>query len=214
MWKSCRGKIIKSINPATEEVVFNVSSATRRDVILAIQAAKKGLDYWKEVEVKERIHIVKKFSRILWKARDELATLVTIEMGKPIRESRGEIYVCKKEIEVLCRQFRKVYKRGTYLDNKKIKVVIFNEAKGISGIITPWNFPLIIPISKIVQSLLVGNTVVFKPSEVVPVTSIKLTEVIEDTGLPSGVVNTIIGDRSVGKILIRSPIDVISFTVV
>ena len=133
-------------------------------------------------------------------------------MGKPIRESRGEIYVCKKEIEVLCRQFRKVYKRGTYLDNKKIKVVIFNEAKGISGIITPWNFPLIIPISKIVQSLLVGNTVVFKPSEVVPVTSIKLTEVIEDTGLPSGVVNTIIGDRSVGKILIRSPIDVISFT--
>jgi aldehyde dehydrogenase (NAD+) len=198
------------INPATEEVAGTISLGTREHVDMAVAAARAAFSSWANTSVQERAAYLKKIAEG-YKARlADIAKTITLEMGSPISFSNfiqapiplGHLNQLLKVLDTY--EFEQ--KRGT--------TVIRREPIGVVGLITAWNWPLSLIMSKLSPALGAGCTVVLKPSEIAPLSAILLTEIIEESGLPPGVLNLVNGDGpTVGAAISSHPgIDMISFT--
>ena len=198
------------INPANEEVVGTISLGNKEHVDMAVAAARAAFGPWSETSVQERAGYLKKIAEG-YKARlADIAKTISLEMGSPISFSNfiqapiplGHLNQLLKVLETY--EFEQ--KRGT--------TVIRREPIGVVGLITAWNWPLSLVMSKLSPALGAGCTVVLKPSEVAPLSAILLTEIIEESGLPAGVFNLVNGDGpTVGAAMSSHPgIDMISFT--
>ncbi|MEY3948037.1 MAG: hypothetical protein RL512_848 [Bacteroidota bacterium] len=196
----------KTINPATEEILSEVATASKKDVDKAVTAAQNAYEkYWKKLSGAERGKYIFRVARIMQERARELAITETLDSGKPIKESRDF------DIPTAANHF--FYYAGwadklAYaFPNRKVSSL------GIAGQITPWNFPLLMAAWKIAPALATGNTVVLKPAETTPLTTLKLAEIIQEADLPPGVVNIITGAGETGALLTQHPnINKIAFT--
>lgn len=193
-------------NPATTEKLAGVAAATSPDIDKAVAAARKAYEKtWSPMPAQDRAKYLFRISRMIQEKARELAVIESLDGGKPIRESR--------DIDIPLAANHFFYYAGWAdklqyaFPNKPIKSL------GVAAQIIPWNFPLLMAAWKIAPALACGNTVVLKPAETTPLTALKLAELIQESGLPEGVVNIITGDGSTGAALVQHPgIDKIAFT--
>lgn len=199
-------KYFDTVNPATEEKLSEVADANITDVDKAVKAARVAYDKtWSKMPAKERAKYIYRIARMIQERAREFAVIETLDGGKPIRESRDF------DVPLAANHF--FYYAGwadklAYaFPNRKISPV------GVAGQIIPWNFPLLMAAWKIAPALATGNTVVLKPAETTPLTALKLAEIIQESGLPDGVVNIITGAGATGAALVNHPdINKIAFT--
>ena len=195
-----------TINPANEKVLAKVAEANEEDIDLAVKAARKAYNTtWSKLSGKERGKYLYRIARIIQERAREFAVVETLNGGKAIRESR--------DVDVPLAAAHFFYYAGwaDKLDyafpNRKTKPL------GVAGQIIPWNFPLLMAAWKIAPALATGNTVVIKSSETTPLTLYLLAEVIQEAGLPAGVVNIVSGAGQTGSHIVNHPdVDKIAFT--
>ena len=195
----------ETINPATGKVLAKIAQAGEQDVDAAVKAARGALKQWQALPAAERGQYVYRMARLLQERAREFAVIETLNGGKPIRESR--------DIDIPLAANHFFYYAG-WAD--KLEYAFPNrkfEPVGVAAQIIPWNFPLLMAAWKLAPVLVCGNTVVLKPAETTPLTALKLAELIQDAGLPPGVVNIITGDGKTGAALVQHKgIDKIAFT--
>src|SRR6478609_8853765 len=201
-----RGDDVKTINPANEEALATVSTASTADVDLAVAAARTAYDdVWSRTPPAERGKYLYRIARGIAERARELAVVETLDNGKPIKESR--------DVDVPTASAHFFYHAG-WAD--KLQHAGFGPAPaslGVAGQVIPWNFPLLMAAWKIAPALAAGNTVVIKPAETTPLSILVLAEIIADADLPPGVVNIITGAGDIGAALVNHPgIDKVAFT--
>jgi len=199
-------KQIVTTNPATGETLSKVGLAGKKEVNQAVRAARKSYDnVWSKMPAAERGKYLFRIARLIQERAREFAVVESMDGGKPIRESR--------DIDVPLAAAHFFYHAG-WADKLNFA---FPGAEvnpiGVVGQVIPWNFPLLMAAWKIAPALACGNTVVLKPAETTPLTALKLAELIEDSGLPAGVVNIVTGAGETGKALVEHPdVDKVAFT--
>lgn len=199
-------KYFDTINPANEEKLSEIAEANAADVDRAVKAARNAYEkIWRKIPAKERAKYIFRIARMIQERAREFAVIETMDGGKPIRESRDF------DIPTAANHF--FYYAG-WAD--KLEYAFPNrktEALGVAGQIIPWNFPLLMAAWKIAPALATGNTVVLKPAETTSLTALKLAEIIQESGLPDGVVNIVTGSGATGATIVNHPdINKIAFT--
>ena len=193
-------------NPATGEVVDRVAAATPEDVDRAIDAAQTAFKKWSEVPPPKRAEILFKAAHMLAEREKELARLLTQEQGKPLREAVLEIRRFAHTLEHYAGLAKTI--RGGYvpaLDDRRYGMII-KKPIGVCGSIVPWNFPVSLLGNKIGPALVTGNTVVVKPAGTTPLTDVQAVQILNEAGLPPGVLNILPGPaRIVGEGLLKDP---------
>ncbi|MFL7943920.1 aldehyde dehydrogenase family protein [Priestia megaterium] len=204
-----------TVNPATGEVIGYAAEGSAEDMKTAITAAWEAFDsgIWSEISASERAAILFKIADKLEEAKEELAVLETMDNGKPYREAEADV----EDAAACFRYYAGLITKPdgqTYSVPAPMQAMVIKEPIGVCGLIVPWNYPLLMSVWKIAPALAAGNTIVFKPSEVTPVTPTKLFEILESVGLPKGVANLVMGaGDTVGNTLIQDKrVDKISFT--
>ncbi|MEH6942539.1 aldehyde dehydrogenase family protein [Bacillus sp. JJ722] len=215
-WKEAQGgATIPVINPANGEVFAQLPQGTVADAKEAIDAARKAFDsgVWSDLSVQERSSYLLKIADKIEEFQDELIPLETQDNGKPFTEAGFDV----ADAAACFRYYAGLIKAPdgqTYHVGDPMQAMVVREPVGVCGLIVPWNFPLLMSVWKIAPALAAGNTIVFKPSEVTPVTPTKLIEILEEVGIPKGVVNMVTGTGAeVGNAIVESAdVDLISFT--
>jgi aldehyde dehydrogenase (NAD+) len=206
MVKPSSGKYFNTINPATEEVLASVPEANQADVDKAMKAARKAYEGpWSKMKAGERGKYLFRIARLIQERAREFAIIESMDGGKAIRESRDV------DVPLAAAHF---FYYGGWAD--KLEYAFPNRSPrsiGVAAQIIPWNFPLLMAAWKIAPALACGNTVVLKSAETTPLTAYKLAELIQDAGLPEGVVNIISGAGATGAAMVNHPeADKIAFT--
>lgn len=209
------GRTFENRNPANWDEVLGVFPLSgKEDVDEAVKAARNAFESWRLVPAPKRGDIMRKVGDLLTARKEELARQMTMEMGKVLLETRGDVQEGIDTAYYASTEGRRLFGHTvpSELPNK------FNMAirmpVGVAAIITPWNFPMAIPTWKIFPALVSGNTVVFKPASDTPATATSLIEILIEAGVPPGVVNIVHGGGSeVGMALVEHPdVDLVSFT--
>ncbi len=210
-WIPCESKF-ESLNPATGEVFGRVCLAGKKEVTEAVKAARLAFPDWKKTDLSERARIFTRIGDEILKRKQELRTLITMEMGRPMLESEIEVLLTHEMVKYFANE-GKIYLEGDAIpiNQDEISFTRF-EPVGVVGIIKAWNFPLLLPFWAIAPALIAGNTAVLKPSDLTPFVGIEVGKICQDAGIPDGVINVVTGDGSTGECLVRSDIDMVSFT--
>jgi aldehyde dehydrogenase (NAD+) len=215
-WRGASGgQIFESINPARRsEVIGHFARGTAEDVELAVRAASAAQPDWARTPVPARAEILARAGRILEERKEELAQLMTREMGKVLTEARGDVQEGIDMAKYMAGQGRNPVGEVVPSELRQKRAFAERVPIGVVGCITPWNFPMAIPCWKLMPALLAGNAVVFKPAEDTPLVAIKLAEILIEAGLPSGVLGLVTGlGEEAGAALVEHPgVRAISFT--
>jgi aminomuconate-semialdehyde/2-hydroxymuconate-6-semialdehyde dehydrogenase len=204
---------IEDINPATSEVIATIPRSNLNDVNEAVLAADKARDNWSSLSLDERRKWLEKIANALEARSEEIAKLESLDTGKPIKIARAVDASRSVANFRFFAEFSKDFHEQKFLMEDAINHVIFKPV-GIAGLITPWNLPLYLLSWKIAPAIVMGNTVVAKPSELTPLTANLLAEVFDEVGLPAGVVNIVHGfGHETGQAIVSHPlVNLISFT--
>jgi aldehyde dehydrogenase (NAD+) len=201
------GRVFKTINPATEEVLSEVAEAGEADVDRAVKAARTAYDeVWGRMPGRERAKYLYRIARIIQERSRELAVLESIDNGKPIKEARDV------DVPTVAAFF--FYYAG-WADKLEYSGYGGGDPRplGVAGQVIPWNFPLLMLAWKIAPALATGNTVVLKPAETTPLTALLFAEICQQADLPPGVVNIVTGAGDTGRALVSHPdVDKVAFT--
>jgi aldehyde dehydrogenase (NAD+) len=214
-WTSIKqGKSFESRNPATGQTLAVFSQGRREDVKAAIAAAERAFPGWKRTPPPIRGEIILRAAEILRNRKRELGAIVSQEMGKVIAEGKGDVQEAIDFFEYIAGEGRRMFGETTTSELGDKFAMTVRHPIGVVGCITPWNFPIAIPAWKLGAALVSGNTVIFKPSSQTPLSAAKLVEVLDEAGLPAGVLNMVIGPASeVGVEIVENPgVRSISFT--
>ena len=206
---------IRNINPSnTDDVVGEYARASVEDTKAAIAAAKAAFPAWSRSGILERHAILRKTADEILARKDELGRLLSREEGKTLAEGIGETVRAGQIFDFFAGECLRLAGEVLPSVRPNIGVEITREPVGVVGIITPWNFPIAIPAWKIAPALCYGNTVVFKPAELVPGCSWAIVDILHRAGLPKGVLNLVMGKGSVvGQTMLDSPdVHAITFT--
>lgn len=208
------GETFESTNPATGEVLGQVARSGREDVDRAVQAARRAFERWRLVPAPDRGEILFRAAEIMVRRKEELARLMTQEMGKVLAEARGDVQEGIDMTYFMAGEGRRLQGHTVPSELKEKFAMSVRDPIGVVAAITPWNFPLAIPTWKLMPSLVCGNTVVFKPASDTPIVAWELVRILEEAGLPGGVLNAVFGPgNEVGGALVDYPgVDLVSFT--
>ncbi|MEK6337518.1 MAG: aldehyde dehydrogenase family protein, partial [Acidobacteriota bacterium] len=212
---SSSSKTVNNINPAnTDEILGTVRQATRDEARAAVEAASEAFPGWRATPAPARGKIVARAARLLEDAKEELATILTREEGKTISESRGELQRSINVAEFCAGESRRMNGETILSELPSNFAYTLRQPLGVVACVTPWNFPVAIPIWKIAPALVAGNSVVFKPASLTPATAVRIVEIFEEAGIPPGVLNLVLGSGSeAGDEIINHPaVKAISFT--
>ncbi len=191
-------ELYDSINPAnTSQVLGRFQKSSVEDVRLAITAAKEAFPKWSKVSAPTRGDVIFKLINLLEEHKEELALILTKEVGKAIRESRGEVLKTIQAMKQFSGEATRLAGETLPSYNEEIFAYTVREPLGVVGVIAPYNFPLGIGIWKIAPAIIAGNTVVFKPASTTSLISVKIMELFEKAGVPAGVVNMVTGSGAV-----------------
>jgi aldehyde dehydrogenase (NAD+) len=209
------GATFESRNPAHHDEVIGVfARGGAEDVERAVGAASEAFEAWRRTPWPARGEIILRAGRLLEERKEELARLMTREMGKVLVEARGDVQEGIDMAKYIAGAGRRAYGETIPSELPDKFCMTLRQPLGVVGVITPWNFPIAIPTWKLFPALMVGNTVVFKPAEDTPLCALRLVEILEEAGLPAGVVNIVFGyGPEAGEAIIRHPgIAGVSFT--
>jgi acyl-CoA reductase-like NAD-dependent aldehyde dehydrogenase len=192
------------LDPCTAEPIATFELATADDVDAAVERAKAALPDWKRVSTQDRARLIRRFADVVASHVDELAELEARNVGKPIGGAQWEAGAVAETLHYYAGCVDK--HTGTTLPWADGLTMTLHEPLGVVGLITPWNFPMLIASWKLGPALACGNTVVLKPSELTPLTTVRLAELAVDAGIPEGVVNVVAGDGpTAGQRLVDHP---------
>ncbi|WP_433289682.1 aldehyde dehydrogenase family protein [Pseudonocardia sp. CA-142604] len=200
------GQPLKTINPATEEVLAEVGTAAAEDVDRAVATARRAYEQvWGPMPGAERAKYLFRIARVVAERARELAVLETLDNGKPVRESRDvDVPTASAHLFHHAGWADKLGYAGMGPDARPL---------GVVGAVIPWNFPLLMAAWKVAPALACGNTIVLKPAETTPLTALVLAEIAADAGLPAGVLNVLPGAGDVGEALVgHGGLDKVAFT--
>lgn len=196
-WEAGKNKF-EVINPATLEAISSVANLTIEDVKRTIIAASKAWESWKNTTAQERGDILMKWFILINDHKDELAEIITLESGKPLKESYGEISYGASFISWFAEEGKRAYGETIPSPNPKNRLVTIRQPVGVVAAITPWNFPLAMVTRKVAPALAAGCTVILRPASETPLTALALARLAEEAGFPAGVFNVITGKDSAG----------------
>jgi acyl-CoA reductase-like NAD-dependent aldehyde dehydrogenase len=214
-WAPSRsGKTIGNLNPATGEALGRVVVSEREEAEAAIAAAKAALPMWRRTPAPKRGEVLARAAVEMTRRKEALARAMTLEEGKTLSESLGEIQKAINNLEFQAGESRRLNGETVPSELPATMCWTQREPLGVVALVTPWNFPVAIPVWKIAPALVCGNTVVLKPASLTPWTAKMVAEIFQTAGLPKGVLNVVFGPgNSVGDALISHPdVRAISFT--
>ena len=208
--KNPSGNTFAATNPANNELIAQVSNLGPQEAELAITAAERAFQYWKNKTGKERANIMRKWFDLIIQNTQDLATLMTLEQGKPLVESTGEVAYGASFIEWFAEEAKRVtgsIPSTTWSDKR---LIVMKQPIGVCVAITPWNFPIAMITRKIAPAMATGCTIVIKPAELTPLSALALAELALRAGIPPGVINILTADAdqsiAIGKTLCTSPL--------
>ena len=214
-WTESAGGRVRDLNPAdTTDVLAEAPASTAAEAASACDAAARAFESWRNTPAPVRGQILYTVQRRMEARRQELAEALTREEGKTLSESRGEVQRAINVVEFFAGEARRITGETIPSELPNNFCYTVKQPVGPVAIITPWNFPIAIPIWKIAPALVSGNTVVFKPASLTPMTAALIVEIFADSGLPPGVLNLVFGGgREVGDTIVRHPaMQAVSFT--
>lgn len=205
--KAKNGETFPSTSPANvKEVVGHFAASGPEDVKAAVDAAESALPAWRHTPAPHRAEILLKAAHLLETRKEELATIMVREMGKVIKEARGDVQEAIDMAKFMSGEGRRLMGQTVPSELPNKFAMAIRQPIGVVGLITPWNFPVAIPSWKMFPALVAGNTVVFKPATDTPLCALMLVEIMVEAGLPAGVLNFVTGAGSkVGMALVDDP---------
>jgi aldehyde dehydrogenase (NAD+) len=213
-WQDARsGQTFERENPATGEIVGRFPDSSGDDVAAAVEAAADAFEGWRATPAPKRAEILFRAAEMLLAGKEDLARDVTIEMGKVIAEARGDVQEAIDMTYYVAGEGRRQAGQTIPSELPNKLCMTFRQPHGVVAAITPWNFPTAIPCWKLMPALVTGNTAVFKPSPYSPLSATNLVRILEEAGLPGGVVNLVFGGDEAGAALVEDPrVAMVSFT--
>ncbi len=215
-WRdAAAGGTFESVNPARhDEVIAEFQASSGPDVDEAVAAARRAFPSWSAMPAPKRGEILYRVARTLAEHKEELARLMTREMGKVLAEARGDVQEAVDVAYYMAGEGRRMFGQTVPSEMPDKFAMSIRKPVGVVGIITPWNFPVAIPAWKLMPALICGNTVVMKPASDTPACAIRFAELLHEAGLPDGVLNVVTGSGSdVGNAIVEHPeVNAISFT--
>ncbi|MGC1264649.1 MAG: NAD-dependent succinate-semialdehyde dehydrogenase, partial [Candidatus Acidiferrum sp.] len=187
------GQTMDVDNPATKEIIGKVPKLSGVEARCAIKAAKNAFPAWSSKTAKERAAVLRRWFELLMSNQEDLARLMTLEQGKPLAESRGEVAYAAAFLEWFAEEAKRVYGDTIPQHQADKRIVVVKQPIGVVACITPWNFPLAMITRKAGPAIGSGCTVVVKPAEQTPFSALALAELAERAGVPKGVLNIVTG---------------------
>ncbi|HKF52793.1 MAG TPA: aldehyde dehydrogenase family protein [Candidatus Acidoferrales bacterium] len=209
------GQGIENRNPAnTDDLVGIFPASGQEDVNRAVEAAKNAFDQWRLTPAPKRAEILYRAAEILIQRKEDIARDMTREMGKVLAETRGDVQEAIDMTYLMAGEGRRLFGQTTPSELPSKFAMSVRSPIGVCGLITPWNFPIAIPSWKMAPALVCGNTVVIKPAEDTPLSTYYFVQILEEAGLPAGVVNIVCGlGPDAGAPLVNHPdVKLLSFT--
>ena len=208
------GATHRVVNPANGASIGTIAHMGATETRRAIEAAQRALPEWRARTAKERAQVLRKWFDLMMANQEDLAVLMTVEQGKPLAESRGEIAYAASFIEWFAEEGKRAYGDVIPSHGRDKRIVVLKQAIGVTAAITPWNFPAAMITRKVGPALAAGCTMVIKPSELTPYSALAMCVLAERAGLPAGVISVVTGDsKAIGGELTSNPtVRKLSFT--
>jgi len=209
------GEVFENRNPAnTDDVIGLFQRSTAEDVAKAVDAAARAYEHWRLVPAPKRAELLFRAAQIIADRKEALARDMTREMGKVLDETRGDVQEAIDMTFFMAGEGRRQYGQTVPSELRDKFAMSVRQPLGVCAIITPWNFPMAIPSWKIIPALVCGNTVVFKPATLTPLSALNFVKILEEAGIPAGVVNLVTGGGgAVGNAMTTNQnVRVVSFT--
>lgn len=187
---------VEVFNPATGEVIGTVSKGGSAEAARAVDAAHKAFTSWSKLTAEKRGQYLRRWYELIEENTDELARIMTLEQGKPLKEAAGEIKYANAFIEWYAEEGKRIYGETIPSSSPNKRILVTKQPVGVVAAITPWNFPASMITRKVAPALAAGCTIVIKPSSETPFTALKLVELTEKAGMPEGVINIVMGNSS------------------
>lgn len=201
------GGLIPVTNPATGEVIAQVPRAGAEETRGAIEAAESALTAWRSMTASDRGKLLRRWHQLIMLHQDDLARLMTLEQGKPLSESKGEVAYGAAFIEWYAEEGKRAYGEIIPTPSGDRRLLVLKQAVGVCGAITPWNFPIAMITRKAGPALAAGCTMVLKPASATPLSALALAELADRAGIPPGVFNVVTGSSSeIGAELTSNPV--------
>ncbi|TGK27917.1 NAD-dependent succinate-semialdehyde dehydrogenase [Leptospira gomenensis] len=214
-WKdAASGKTIQVTDPATGQILGSVPALGKAETFDAIETSKKAFVDWSSRPAKERSLLIRSWSDLMRKNREDLAVIMTLEQGKPLSEARSEIDYASSFLEWFAEEGKRTYGDIVPSHRKDTKIEVLKHPVGVCGILTPWNFPSSMITRKAGAALAAGCTVISKPSELTPFSALALVALAQEAGIPDGVFQVLTGyPEEIANVLIdHNDVKKISFT--
>jgi succinate-semialdehyde dehydrogenase/glutarate-semialdehyde dehydrogenase len=207
-WRAASGKATRNVtDPATEEALGTIAMATEGDVDAALAAAQSGFATWRRVGTWDRAALLRKAADLIRERVEMIATLMSLETGKPIAEARGETNAAADQFEWYAEETKRIY--GQIIEGRTgdSRLSVIYQPVGVVAAFSAWNFPALLPARKIAAALGAGCSIIIKPAGEAPASCAALVAACHDAGIPAGAVNFLTGNSSmIAERLIRSPI--------
>ena len=195
------------LNPATSAPIGHVECATKEDLVVALETARRGFETWRNIPAFDRYRLMRKAAELLRARVAEIAPILTLEQGKPIAEARGEILAGADTIDWFAEEARRVYGRAILARSPSVRQSVRKEPIGPVAAFTPWNFPVMQALRKIAPALAAGCSIIVKGPEETPASCAAMVRCFFDAGVPRSVVSLVFGDPAqISECLISDPI--------
>ncbi len=205
--QSSNGDTYEVLNPANEEIIGHASKASPQDVEKALNSAEKGLEVWRKTPPWQRAYILRRIADKMREKQDILAKWMTLEVGKPFAEAKGEVNGAADIYEWNAEETKRIYGQTVESRFEDTRVHVYYQPVGVVAALVPWNFPLVLSARKISTALAAGCSVIVKPDVITPGVVMEQVEICRECGVPPGVVNLLSGDPpSIAQQLIASDI--------
>ena len=205
--QSSNGEAYEVLNPANEEIIGHASKASPQDVEKALKSAEKGLEVWRKTPPWQRAYILRRIADKMREKQDILAKWMTLEVGKPFAEAKGEVNGAADIYEWNAEETKRIYGQTVESRFEDTRVHVYYQPVGVVAALVPWNFPLVLSARKISTALAAGCSVIVKPDVITPGVVMEQVEICRECGVPPGVVNLLSGDPpSIAQQLIASDI--------
>ncbi|MFB4165241.1 NAD-dependent succinate-semialdehyde dehydrogenase [Alteribacillus sp. JSM 102045] len=214
-WKTAEKGTFDVVNPANGEKIGTAADGGKKETKEAVEAAENAFKSWSALTAQERAGYLKEIYRLMMERKDELGELITEEMGKPLKEAKGEIQYAASFLEWFAEEGKRTYGRIIPASSTEKRMMVIQQPVGVVGAITPWNFPQAMVTRKVAPALASGCTVVLKPGEDTPFSAVKFAEICEEAGLPKGVFNLVTGQEASeigGELMENKAVRKITFT--
>lgn len=201
------GEELGVVNPATGETIARVATVKREQVRAALEAAHDALGAWRAKTAKERGAALNRVADELVGRADEIARTITLENGKPLAQSRGEVAMSEDHLRWFAEEGKRAYGRLIPHQAQGRRNLVVKTPIGVVGAISPWNFPLVLAVRKVAPALAAGCTVVLKPSSQTPLCAVALAQCMEAAGIPAGVFQLVMGSaRMIAEEFLQNPL--------